>query len=56
MSTLTPPVQLACPENQYRIEYILNFVNQKDFDFPSVSSNISPNTYQPTLLHVAFFK
>uniref|UniRef100_A0A669EI19 Guanine nucleotide-binding protein G(s) subunit alpha n=1 Tax=Oreochromis niloticus TaxID=8128 RepID=A0A669EI19_ORENI len=35
MSTLTPPVQLACPENQCRIEYILNFVNQKDFDFPS---------------------
>uniref|UniRef100_A0A096M4Z1 Guanine nucleotide-binding protein G(s) subunit alpha n=1 Tax=Poecilia formosa TaxID=48698 RepID=A0A096M4Z1_POEFO len=35
MSTLTPPVQLACPENQYRIEYVLNLVNQKDFDFPS---------------------
>uniref|UniRef100_A0A665UG55 Guanine nucleotide-binding protein G(s) subunit alpha n=1 Tax=Echeneis naucrates TaxID=173247 RepID=A0A665UG55_ECHNA len=32
MSNLTPPVQLACPENQYRIEYILNLVNQKDFD------------------------
>ncbi|MED6278187.1 hypothetical protein CHARACLAT_021115, partial [Characodon lateralis] len=35
MSTLTPPVQLACPENQYKIEYVLNLVNQKDFDFPS---------------------
>uniref|UniRef100_A0A667XU39 Guanine nucleotide-binding protein G(s) subunit alpha n=1 Tax=Myripristis murdjan TaxID=586833 RepID=A0A667XU39_9TELE len=35
MSTLTPPVQLACPQNQYRIEYVLNLVNQKDFDFPS---------------------
>uniref|UniRef100_A0A672GJH6 Guanine nucleotide-binding protein G(s) subunit alpha n=1 Tax=Salarias fasciatus TaxID=181472 RepID=A0A672GJH6_SALFA len=35
MSTLTPPVQLACPDNQYRIEYILNLVNQKDFEFPS---------------------
>uniref|UniRef100_A0A665UFE2 Guanine nucleotide-binding protein G(s) subunit alpha n=1 Tax=Echeneis naucrates TaxID=173247 RepID=A0A665UFE2_ECHNA len=34
MSNLTPPVQLACPENQYRIEYILNLVNQKDFEFP----------------------
>uniref|UniRef100_A0A671VNJ3 Guanine nucleotide-binding protein G(s) subunit alpha n=1 Tax=Sparus aurata TaxID=8175 RepID=A0A671VNJ3_SPAAU len=35
MSTLTPPVQLACPENRYRIEYILNLVTQKDFEFPS---------------------
>nr|XP_057939290.1 guanine nucleotide-binding protein G(s) subunit alpha isoform X1 [Doryrhamphus excisus] len=35
MSTLTPPVQLASPGNQYRIEYILNLVNQKDFEFPS---------------------
>ncbi|KAM9342161.1 guanine nucleotide-binding protein G(s) subunit alpha isoform 1-T1 [Pholidichthys leucotaenia] len=35
MSTLTPPVQLACPENQHRIEYILNLVSQKDFEFPS---------------------
>ncbi|XP_041080879.1 guanine nucleotide-binding protein G(s) subunit alpha-like isoform X1 [Polyodon spathula] len=33
MSTLTPPVQLASPENQFRIEYILNLVNQKDFEF-----------------------
>ncbi|XP_072304906.1 guanine nucleotide-binding protein G(s) subunit alpha [Eucyclogobius newberryi] len=34
MSTLTPPVQLACPQNQHRIEYVLNLVNQKDFEFP----------------------
>ncbi|MGH0165467.1 UNVERIFIED_CONTAM: hypothetical protein FKN15_063622 [Acipenser sinensis] len=33
MSTLAPPVQLASPENQFRIEYILNLVNQKDFEF-----------------------
>uniref|UniRef100_A0A8C9V5N8 Guanine nucleotide-binding protein G(s) subunit alpha n=1 Tax=Scleropages formosus TaxID=113540 RepID=A0A8C9V5N8_SCLFO len=33
MSTLTPPVQLACQQNQFRIEYILNLVNQKDFEF-----------------------
>ncbi|KAL7833191.1 hypothetical protein SRHO_G00302090 [Serrasalmus rhombeus] len=33
MSTLTPPVQLACPENQFRIQYILNLANQKDFEF-----------------------
>ncbi|KAG7273268.1 hypothetical protein CRUP_009696 [Coryphaenoides rupestris] len=35
MSTLTPPVQLACPQNQHRIEYVLNLVSQKDFEFPS---------------------
>uniref|UniRef100_A0A3B4YKM1 Guanine nucleotide-binding protein G(s) subunit alpha n=1 Tax=Seriola lalandi dorsalis TaxID=1841481 RepID=A0A3B4YKM1_SERLL len=35
MSHLTPPVQLVSPENQYRIEYVLNLVNQKDFEFPS---------------------
>lgn len=39
MSTLTPPVQLACPENRHRIEYVLNLVGRKDFDFPSVSSS-----------------
>uniref|UniRef100_A0A4W6CAU5 Guanine nucleotide-binding protein G(s) subunit alpha n=1 Tax=Lates calcarifer TaxID=8187 RepID=A0A4W6CAU5_LATCA len=35
MSTLTPPCQLACPANQSRIDYVLNQVNQKDFEFPS---------------------
>uniref|UniRef100_H2SJB9 Guanine nucleotide-binding protein G(s) subunit alpha n=1 Tax=Takifugu rubripes TaxID=31033 RepID=H2SJB9_TAKRU len=35
MSTLTPPVQLACPDNRHRIEYILSLVSQKDFEFPS---------------------
>lgn len=40
MSTLTPPVQLACPENRHRIEYVLNLVGRKDFDFPSVSSSV----------------
>ncbi|XP_066558234.1 GNAS complex locus isoform X2 [Amia ocellicauda] len=34
MSTLAPPVQLAGPENQFRIDYVLNLVNQKDFEFP----------------------
>ncbi|XP_072237902.1 guanine nucleotide-binding protein G(s) subunit alpha isoform X1 [Leuresthes tenuis] len=36
MSTLTPPCSLACPANQARIEYVMNIVSQKDFDFPSV--------------------
>lgn len=40
MNTLTPPCQLACPENQSRIDYVLNLVNQKDFDFPTVSSTL----------------
>ncbi|KAI3369360.1 hypothetical protein L3Q82_007599 [Scortum barcoo] len=35
MNTLTPPCQLACPANQSRIDYVLNQVNQKDFEFPS---------------------
>lgn len=42
MNTLTPPCKLACPENQFRISYVLNLVNQKDFDFPSVSSTLLP--------------
>lgn len=37
MSMLVPPVKLACPANQFRIDYILNLANQKDFEFTSVS-------------------
>ncbi|XP_051567798.1 guanine nucleotide-binding protein G(s) subunit alpha isoform X1 [Myxocyprinus asiaticus] len=37
MSMLAPPVQLACPANQFRIDYILNLANQKDFEFTPVS-------------------
>uniref|UniRef100_A0A673JPT4 Guanine nucleotide-binding protein G(s) subunit alpha n=1 Tax=Sinocyclocheilus rhinocerous TaxID=307959 RepID=A0A673JPT4_9TELE len=33
MSVLVPPVQLACPANKFRIDYILNLANQKDFEF-----------------------
>lgn len=49
MSTLTPPVQLACAENRHRIEYILNLVSQKDFDFPSVSRPSSRWVYTADL-------
>ncbi|XP_065135715.1 guanine nucleotide-binding protein G(s) subunit alpha isoform X2 [Paramisgurnus dabryanus] len=35
MSTLAPPVQLACPANQFRSDYILHLANQKDFEFTS---------------------
>ncbi|XP_069547129.1 guanine nucleotide-binding protein G(s) subunit alpha-like isoform X1 [Brachyistius frenatus] len=37
MTTLTPPCKLACSANQSWIGYVLNQVNQKDFEFPSVS-------------------
>lgn len=37
MSTLAPPVQVTCPENQRRIEYITNLANQKNFEFTPVS-------------------
>lgn len=40
MNSLVPPVQLACPANQFRIEYILNLTNQKDFEFTSVRITI----------------
>lgn len=40
MNNLVPPVQLACPANQLRIEYILNLTNQKDFEFTPVRINI----------------
>lgn len=36
MNSLVPPVQLACRANQFRIEYILNLTNQKDFEFTPV--------------------
>uniref|UniRef100_A0A4W4GTJ7 Guanine nucleotide-binding protein G(s) subunit alpha n=1 Tax=Electrophorus electricus TaxID=8005 RepID=A0A4W4GTJ7_ELEEL len=35
MSNLAPPVKLAYPANQFRIEYVLNLANQKDFEFTS---------------------
>lgn len=38
MGNLAPPVELANPENQFRIDYILNLANQIDFDFPPVSN------------------
>ncbi|KAM3878586.1 LOW QUALITY PROTEIN: guanine nucleotide-binding protein G(s) subunit alpha-like [Diretmus argenteus] len=42
MNTLTPPCQLACPANQSRIDYVLNQVNQKDFEFHSVTFSLTP--------------
>uniref|UniRef100_A0A2K5QVI4 Guanine nucleotide-binding protein G(s) subunit alpha n=1 Tax=Cebus imitator TaxID=2715852 RepID=A0A2K5QVI4_CEBIM len=33
-SNLVPPVELANPENQFRVDYILSVMNVPDFDFP----------------------
>ncbi|XP_068132000.1 guanine nucleotide-binding protein G(s) subunit alpha-like [Hyperolius riggenbachi] len=34
MGILSPPVELANPDNQFRLDYILNLPRNKDFDFP----------------------
>lgn len=36
MSTLIPPVPLANPEDQFRIEYIKSIAPLSDFDYPQV--------------------
>ncbi|KAG9491309.1 guanine nucleotide-binding protein G(s) subunit alpha-like [Eleutherodactylus coqui] len=34
MRELSPPVELANPDNQFRIDYIMNLTSHADFDFP----------------------
>lgn len=36
MSTLTPPVSLENPANQFRVDYIQDVASQPDFDYPPV--------------------
>lgn len=36
MSTLTPPVKLANPNNQFRIDYLHEVATTPDFDYPPV--------------------
>ncbi|XP_066450183.1 guanine nucleotide-binding protein G(s) subunit alpha-like [Eleutherodactylus coqui] len=36
MRELSPPVELANPDNQFRIDYIMNLPSHEDFDFPPV--------------------
>lgn len=53
MSNLVPPVELANPENQFRVDYILSVMNVPDFDFPPVSyafasSSLGPSPAQQT--------
>lgn len=36
MPTLTPPVKLANPNNQFRIDYLHEVATTPDFDYPPV--------------------
>lgn len=38
MSTLSPPIQLAEPQNQFRLDYIQDVSSSPDFDYPEVSA------------------
>lgn len=37
MASLNPPVLLENPDNQFRVDYMLNVASQPDFDYPAVS-------------------
>ncbi|XP_053309154.1 guanine nucleotide-binding protein G(s) subunit alpha isoform X3 [Spea bombifrons] len=43
MGNLVPPVELANPDNQFRIDYILNLPSHKDFDFSPSCVNVRPS-------------
>jgi len=36
MTTINPPVELADPDNQFRLEYIQETASQLGFDYPPV--------------------
>lgn len=36
MSTLTPPVQLEHPENQFRVDYMQDVASQHNFEYTTV--------------------
>lgn len=38
MSTLTPPVQLEHPENQFRVDYMQDVASQHNFEYTTVSN------------------
>lgn len=40
MSTLTPPVSLQNPKDQFRVDYIQDFASQHNFDYPPVSHEL----------------
>lgn len=44
MSTLTPPIALEHPENQFRVDYIQDVASSHDFDYP------------PVCIHLSYFK
>lgn len=45
MSTLIPPVPLANPEDQFRIEYIKSIAPLSDFDYSQVSIRFCDHPY-----------
>lgn len=40
MSTLTPPVQLEHPENQFRVDYMQDVASQHNFEYTTVSNSL----------------
>lgn len=51
MSTLTPPVQLEHPENQFRVDYMQDVASQHNFEYTTVS-HISDNSYFPVSINI----
>lgn len=49
MSTLTPPVQLEHPENQFRVDYMQDVASQHNFEYTTVS-NILKNICQSNFI------
>ncbi|CAL8280008.1 unnamed protein product, partial [Boreogadus saida] len=54
MSTLRPPVLLACPQNQHRLDYVLKLVSQKDFEFPSEFYDHAKSLWQDNGVRACF--
>lgn len=59
MSTLSPPVQLENPDNQWRVDYIQDVASNPDFDYPPVSikknilkikTKLNKNVEMPSIL------
>uniref|UniRef100_A0A4W3JEI9 Guanine nucleotide-binding protein G(s) subunit alpha n=1 Tax=Callorhinchus milii TaxID=7868 RepID=A0A4W3JEI9_CALMI len=46
MNTLVPPVLVSNPENQFRLDYVLNLANQKNFEFTQEFYENTKNLWQ----------
>lgn len=53
MSTLTPPVQLEHPENQFRVDYMQDVASQHNFEYTTVSYS-SNSLWKITYIIVIF--